>query len=68
MVSLDTFDALTYWTLWMTVIAMAAGAVVLYVEGRGMDGEGREHAVVTVFVPVVAATMYLAMALGFGVS
>jgi len=69
MVSPDQFDALTYWTLWITAAAMAVGTIILYMKGRGMDSEeSREHAVVSIFIPAVAATMYLAMALGFGVS
>ncbi|WP_243700360.1 bacteriorhodopsin [Halorussus pelagicus] len=65
----DQFDALTYWTLWITAAAMGVGAVVLYVKGRDISTEeGREHAVVSIFIPAIAATMYLAMALGFGVS
>ncbi|WP_276300151.1 bacteriorhodopsin [Halorussus lipolyticus] len=69
MVSPDQFDALTYWTLWITAAAMGVGTIILYIKGRNMDtDEGREHAVVSIFIPAIAATMYLAMALGFGVS
>ncbi|PSP55321.1 rhodopsin [Halobacteriales archaeon QS_1_67_19] len=69
MVQPEQFDPLTYWTLWITVAAMGVGTIILYIKGRTLETqEGREHAVVSIFIPAIAATMYLTMALGFGVS
>jgi bacteriorhodopsin len=62
------FGDLTYWTLWVTTVLMAAGGTLLVSKSRGFVGEAREHAVASVFVPFVAAAMYLAMALGYGVT
>jgi len=69
MVSPDQFDPLTYWTLWIAAVAMGVGTIILYIKGRNMETEeAREHAVVSIFIPAIAAAMYLAMALGFGIS
>lgn len=56
---------MTTW-LWVGTAGMSVGAAVFLILGRKSDSEGRDFVLITFFIALVAATAYLAMALGQG--
>jgi bacteriorhodopsin len=55
--------------LWLGTLGMFLGMLAFIGMGWGETDQRRiEHYVITIFIPAIAFTMYLAMALGFGVT
>jgi bacteriorhodopsin len=55
--------------LWLGTAGMFLGMLAFIGMGWGETDQRRiEHYVITIFIPAIAFTMYLAMSLGFGVT